>query len=388
MRKIYVMRVLAILAVAVLVAPLLSACGDVGKHRWGEWFVYAQPTCVGKGEEWRYREDSTFAKPIAQKRAISALGHDYKATTTAPTIDEAGAIVWTCRRLHNAAACTEAGYYRVDVEAKLAAGEYFVGIDNDMVGGRVSATPNRASVGTVVTLTVTPDAGYRLVEGSLKRNSVAIATAGPNAGPTFNMPATSVTIYAEFEEVVTDGSAEPGCDNPEIFGTWQAGNLTSGAGLVWTFNSNLTANLFWYNGSVVTNMHLGKQFSYREGLLLVKGIGGINNTRVTISGATMNSVGMGMLLTRVANPPAPPTKFAISVHVTNPNGVVSANVSFASVGDTITLTVVPAVGYLLVPGSLKRNGVVVSGLTFTMVAEPVVITAEFEADPAYEFEPT
>ncbi|WP_120460135.1 polysaccharide lyase family 8 super-sandwich domain-containing protein [Paenibacillus aceti] len=60
------------------------------------------------------------------------------------------------------------------------------------------------------------------------------------------------------------------------------------------------------------------------------------------------------------------------------NGSVTADLSTAKAGETVTLTVTPDAGYQLKPGSLKVNGDVIFGDTFTMPAQDVTITAEFE----------
>lgn len=70
-------------------------------------------------------------------------------------------------------------------------------------GKVISSVPNAEAV-TLVTLTVTPDTGYRLVPGSLKLNGVTI-----DGGLIFAMPAQDVTITAEFEWCVFTISVTP-----------------------------------------------------------------------------------------------------------------------------------------------------------------------------------
>jgi len=62
-------------------------------------------------------------------------------------------------------------------------------------------------------------------------------------------------------------------------------------------------------------------------------------------------------------------------------GTVTASAAKARAGETVTLTVTPDSGMQLVDGSLQYNGTPVTGTTFTMPAEDVVITADFEAIP-------
>jgi hypothetical protein len=61
--------------------------------------------------------------------------------------------------------------------------------------GNITATPTSAASGTVITLTVTPDAGYRLKLGTLRFNNTAIT----GTAFTFSMPDVNVTVTAEFE---------------------------------------------------------------------------------------------------------------------------------------------------------------------------------------------
>lgn len=61
-------------------------------------------------------------------------------------------------------------------------------------GGTITASPTKARPGTLITLTVTPDAGKQLKAGTLKYNDADIT------GTTFIMPAENVTVTAAFED--------------------------------------------------------------------------------------------------------------------------------------------------------------------------------------------
>ena len=61
-------------------------------------------------------------------------------------------------------------------------------------------------------------------------------------------------------------------------------------------------------------------------------------------------------------------------------GTVEADKTEAVEGETVTLTVKSDTGYKYVDGSLKYNGVAVTGNEFKMPADNVTITAEFEAE--------
>lgn len=65
----------------------------------------------------------------------------------------------------------------------------------EMEHGKVETSATEAEKDTIVTVTVAPDEGYRLKEGSLKANDVAIEN------NQFTMPAEAVTITAAFEKI-------------------------------------------------------------------------------------------------------------------------------------------------------------------------------------------
>jgi formylglycine-generating enzyme required for sulfatase activity len=71
------------------------------------------------------------------------------------------------------------------------------------MNGTVTASYEAAFPGTTVTLTVTPDADYRLKTGTLKYlyDDSYYDPAGSGPGYTFPMPAYSVAVSAEFEHI-------------------------------------------------------------------------------------------------------------------------------------------------------------------------------------------
>lgn len=74
--------------------------------------------------------------------------------------------------------------------------------------------------------------------------------------------------------------------------------------------------------------------------------------------------------------PPPPATYTVTAGAAE-NGTVTPDKGTAAKGETVTLTVKPADGFALSAGSLKYNGTVIEGMTFTMPAENVVITALF-----------
>lgn len=87
---------------------------------------------------------------------------------------------------------------------------YEIRIAATTMNGTVTANVESASKGTEITLTITPDAGYRMRAGSLRVNGEAIE------GTTFTMPDEEVTISVEFvkiaelESVIADAESRTG----------------------------------------------------------------------------------------------------------------------------------------------------------------------------------
>ena len=72
--------------------------------------------------------------------------------------------------------------------------------------------------------------------------------------------------------------------------------------------------------------------------------------------------------------------FSVTVAPTE-HGTITANTDSERVGNEINLTITPDEGYRLVDNSLMFNGNLITGEYFTMPAEDVVVTGEFEKIP-------
>ena len=86
----------------------------------------------------------------------------------------------------------------ITIYAKWKANEGTVNYDiiiEDMVGGKLEVNPKNASLGEPVVITVIPDEGKRLVQGSVRINGE------PTDFLSFVMPKGKVTISAEFENI-------------------------------------------------------------------------------------------------------------------------------------------------------------------------------------------
>jgi len=84
---------------------------------------------------------------------------------------------------------------------------YNVKIDEKIKNGAVESDPAFTTVGKPVTVTVTPDEGYEYVSNTLKYTYGQVVeniTLGEDMKGTFNMPASDVTVTAQFEAIDYD----------------------------------------------------------------------------------------------------------------------------------------------------------------------------------------
>lgn len=84
----------------------------------------------------------------------------------------------------------------VAVVADFLKADYAVTIDKNIVHGKVKASAAGGNVGDVITLTVTPDYGYKLA--SLKAGDTDVTATEPGGGYKFAMPASNVVVTATF----------------------------------------------------------------------------------------------------------------------------------------------------------------------------------------------
>jgi hypothetical protein len=226
--------------------------------------------------------------------------------------------------------------------------------------GSVAFAPAKAAAGETVIITVTPEAGYRLAEGSLRVNKGAVAVLGEGNVWWFTMPKDNVTVAAEFELLPADTySVTVG-----VFanGSVAADPAAAKAGETVTLTVSPAAGYRLAEGSLTVN----------GGAVAVLGEGSVFTFTMPAGGVTVaaafEALEAGMFSVTVG-------KFA--------GGSVAADPAFAAAGETVTLTVSPAAAHRLVAGSLTvSSGAAVSGSgntwTFTMPASHVTVAAAFE----------
>lgn len=85
------------------------------------------------------------------------------------------------------------------------ASQHLVELNSQIAGGTIQAHAATAAAGSTVTLTITPEEGWQLQEGSLKYNDGTEDHA--IIGESFTMPAGDVTVTAEFAEIPSHDAA-------------------------------------------------------------------------------------------------------------------------------------------------------------------------------------
>lgn len=101
----------------------------------------------------------------------------------------------------------------VIISAEFEAINYNVIVDNTIENGNVKVSKNTANINDEITITVTPNEGYKLVADSLKANN-GIVTITDNK---FTMPAKDVTVTAEFEKGIYNITLNVVSDNGSAY---------------------------------------------------------------------------------------------------------------------------------------------------------------------------
>jgi hypothetical protein len=240
----------------------------------------------------------------------------------------------------------------VTVSAEFTAIVYNVTI-NSLTNGSVTSNPGSATVGTTVSLIVTPAAGYGLKADTLKVNNGAVSLSG--TGPyTFAMPAGNAAVSAEFEKVSYNVTI---------------GNLTNGD----ISASKQTATM---GETIILTVTPGTGYELKTGTLKVNGTITPSPSNAAYTFAMPGADAVVTAEFELSN-------YAINIAGSVSHGDITANKGTAKMGETVSLTVTPHTGYALQGGSLKVNGSIIpsgSGpYTFSMPAADATVTAVFEA---------
>ncbi|MGN0665798.1 MAG: DUF4214 domain-containing protein [Huintestinicola sp.] len=243
---------------------------------------------------------------------------------------------------------------------------YSVTIDEAIVNGTVTADKTAdIKAGETVTLTVTASEGYELTDIVVMNGNVEVSTSETAAGHTFVMPAGDVTVTATFAEQTTP-SYTITIDPSIVNGTVTTKKLTVKENDVITLNVTPTAR-------------------YEVDSVSVKDE---NGTDIAVTAGTDGTYTFTMPAANVtvtAAFKALPT-YTVTIDSAIVNGTVKADKTADLIkGDTVTLTVTPADGYVFESLTVKdASGAAVNTTeeddgtyTFVMPEADVTVSASF-----------
>ena len=227
----------------------------------------------------------------------------------------------------------------------LPVGTYAINLQSDG-GGIAKASADYAKSGTSITLTATPNAGYKFKSWQVVSGGVSVS------GDKFTMGSSAVTIKALFEKgsyTITVGNGS-------------ANNKTAKVGEEVTITANTAS--------------VGKMFDKWT-----------STDGITFADATSMSTTFIMLSKNITVEATykdlPAGMFAINV-LNDGNGTADANVSAAKPGEEITLTIEANEGYHFVKWIVTGGNVTITDNKFIMPEDNVTIEAVFESDSANE----
>ena len=227
---------------------------------------------------------------------------------------------------------------------------YTITVSNDG-NGTGTATPSTAAAGTMISLTATPNEGYRFKEWQVISGGVAIKD------DKFLMPNDNVEVKAIFEE-----------DAPPVPTEFTITVKTDGNG---------TASASHAKAVVGTEIRLTatpKEGYHFKEWQVISGNVTIKDNKFTMPDG---NVEVKAIFEKDA-PPAP-TEFTITVK-TDGNGTASASHAKAVVGTEIILTATPKTGYHFKEWQVISGGVTIKDDKFTMPSANVEVKAIFEKD--------
>lgn len=303
--------------------------------------------------------------------------------------------------------------------------KYTITINSSIVNGSVSASLTQAEAGTQITLTATPDEGYKFDAWDVKDAANNKVTVTNNQ---FTMPAANVTVSATFREVsagyslpfyesfnTNDGTG--GNDNQwsgniasnnlsydnegwtvangkgakqcAKFGTTSAQGTAQTPVLLFEGNATLTFKAAAWNGddknlylsttsgelSVASVTMKNNEWSTFEVIIV-----GAKNPRITFSGKNRNRFFLDEVRVVEGGDAPVVTKYAVNC-ATVEGGTLSADPAEATEGATVTLTATPAEGYEFgswnVTNASTSAAITVTDNKFTMPAANVNVSATF-----------
>jgi hypothetical protein len=223
--------------------------------------------------------------------------------------------------------------------------------------GTASSDASSASKGELITLTAVPDSGYFFKEWKLVSGEVTITD------NTFIMPDSAVVIKAIFEE---NSSGETPEEPEEPATKYSVIVESEGNGMA---SANVSSAS---KGELITLTAIPDSGYFFKEWKVVSG-----NVTITDNQFIMPDSAVVIRAIFEEIPEEPTIKYSITVE-NEGNGTASSDISSASKGELITLTVIPDSGYRFKEWKLVSGEVTITDNQFIMPDSAVVIKAIFE----------
>lgn len=306
-----------------------------------------------------------------------------KFVLSATGLENVIAVKFTCSNSSN-----QIGYESIMVnygEAPAPVTKYDVTCET-IEGGTISASPAKAAEGATVTLTATPAAGYEFESWTVTNasTSAAITVSEDNK---FTMPAANVNVSATFRSVgipdktIAEFIAAKGGECYLTGVVSNIANMTYG-------NFDLTdASGKIYVYGCLTPGGEAQKFS-------TLGVEYGDKIKVVASEYELyngTEEAKNVVFVEIVEKA---TKYNVNIASGISNGTVTVNPTQAAEGQTVTITAIPASGYKVKSVTVKKTAsgtaITVTDNKFTMPAEAVTVSAEFEENglgsPVYKLE--
>lgn len=244
----------------------------------------------------------------------------------------------------------------------------------EVTGGTIAADVVKAEAGATVTLTATPNTGYEFESWNVSGATVADAT---SATTTFTMPAADVNVSATFKaEAIPDKTIAEfiAAKGVKCYLTGVVSNIVN------TTYGNYT--LTDASGSIYVFGTLNQDGESRK----FAELGVVPGDKIKVLASEYElyeeetDEAKNVTFVEIVTP-AP--RYAVTVASGIANGTVSVDLSQAAAGQTVTITATPSTGYKVKSVSAKKTAsgtaITVTDNKFTMPAEAVTVSAEFEA---------
>lgn len=235
---------------------------------------------------------------------------------------------------------------------------YTITVDTT-VNGAVTADREAAKAGETVTISVIPATGYEL--DVLRVNGVAVSVTDGKC--VFTMPAQAVTITAVFQAT---GPVDP--EQPDTY------TITVDPAIV---NGTVTADKTAAKAGETVTLTVTPDQGYQLKTLLVNGQA-VENGQFTMPA---QAVTVTATFEKTQGPVDPPKTYTVTdATAADANGTLELSATSVEEGQSVTITIKPAEGYVLDVLSVNGAAVDVLGSTYTLrVTANVTVRATFKA---------